>query len=142
MWFSSPSRDEPRRLHHLGGAGMMHNNPFHRSKCAQALLDGQLIDVGDIALTAGIQPPVAVTARLWADILAIPESYRDAQDVLGRLWDVIWQARWAMLRAADAPVIFELFLPQDDREMYQVKLIVSSDDDGSPCVTLMRADEG
>lgn len=119
----------------------MHNNPFYRTKRAQALLDGLLIDVSSTAQAAGVQYTVAVTARLWADILAIPEPYRDVQDVLGRLWDVVWQARWATLRGTDGPVVYQLVMPVDDQDSYQIKLVVDRDDNGAPCITLMRVDE-
>lgn len=120
---------------------MTRNHSFHRSSRAQALADGLLVDVTDTAYAAGLQWPVAVTARLWADILAIPEQYRDAQDVLGRLWDVVWQARWATLRGTDAPVFYQLVMPVGDEDSYQIKLIVGTDDNGAPCITLMRPDE-
>lgn len=108
---------------------------------AQALADGVLVDVTETAREAGFRWPVAVTATLWADIVAIPEPYRGVEDVLGRLWDVVWMARWAAQRATEAQIVYDLVLHVADQEMYKVKMVVGPDDDGSPCITLMRVGE-
>jgi len=58
---------------------------------AQAIEDGVLIDVSDIAKEAGIKYPVAVTQRVWADIVKPEEVLRRyCQEEDGRLWDIVW----------------------------------------------------
>ena len=42
------------------------------SSRAQAIEDGVLVDVSDIAKEAGFRYPVALTSALWADIENIP----------------------------------------------------------------------
>ena len=68
---------------------------------AQALEDGQLIDVSEVAREAGLKWPTVVTAAVWAMVEDIPAGLRGScQDRSGRLWDVVWMARCA---AHDAP---------------------------------------
>jgi hypothetical protein len=51
---------------------------------AQAIADGELVDVSTIAREAAIRFPVAITRTLWADIAAIPAE-RPLEDLQGRL---------------------------------------------------------
>ena len=70
----------------------------YRYSRAQALADGVLIDVADIAREAGFRVAVAITAQAWADCVAWSEadSLRQVtQDEAGRLWDVLWLAHLA-----------------------------------------------
>jgi len=81
---------------------------------AQAIEDGQLIDVSEVAREAGLKWPTVVTAAVWAMIEDLPRGLRGSvQDISGRLWDVVWMARCA---AHDAPagtdlVPYQLRLP-------------------------------
>jgi hypothetical protein len=51
---------------------------------AQAIADGELVDVSTIAREAGFRFPTAITRALWADIAAIPAE-RPLEDLQGRL---------------------------------------------------------
>lgn len=64
---------------------------------AQAIADGVLIDVSELAKQAGFGYPVAVTAGVWAECVAVPEGVA-GQDETGRLWDVLNMLRFAILR--------------------------------------------
>ena len=61
---------------------------------AQAIEDGVLVDVSKTAREVGLKWPVAITAGVWATINDIPPKLQGIQDVEGRLWDVVWMARW------------------------------------------------
>jgi hypothetical protein len=69
--------------------------PIHVYTRAQAIADGVLIDVSDLAAEAGFAVPVAMTAAAWAETVAWdatadkrkPEG--TGQDETGRLWDVL-----------------------------------------------------
>jgi len=64
---------------------------------AQAIEDGVLIDVSEIAREAGIKFPVATTCQLWADVIEPDETSKTiGQDVNGRLWDVLMVLRIAI----------------------------------------------
>ena len=71
----------------------------------QALADGALVDVSKIAREAGIIFPVAVTAAVWIECVAWNEA--DAaftgtiQDEAGRLWDVLWMRRHAIMTSGN-----------------------------------------
>ncbi len=71
---------------------------------AQAVADGVLVDVTATAREAGFTVPVAMTCATWADCVEWTEETdrRKAtdQDESGRLWDVVWMAHRAALRAA------------------------------------------
>lgn len=62
---------------------------------AQAIADGVLIDVTAEANDAGFKVPVALTAAVWADVVAwsAEDSARQIQqDERGRLNDLLWAA--------------------------------------------------
>ena len=64
---------------------------------AQALADGFLIDVSSkLAREAGFRYPVALTAGVWAECVAVPEGVT-GQDETGRLWDILNMLRFATL---------------------------------------------
>ncbi len=109
---------------------------------AQALEDGVLIDVSTMAKEAGFVYPVAVTAALWADINAIPES-KSEQDVNGRLWDVLFMGRDAIRRAkaGGSELLYRLIMHVGRNTYYTVKLVCGPGDDASPVITLMCPEE-
>src|SRR5262245_46930249 len=55
---------------------------------AQAIADGVLVDVTDTANGAGFKIPVALTSRVWAEYVAVPDGV-ECQDETGRLWDIL-----------------------------------------------------
>jgi len=55
---------------------------------AQAVDDGMLHDVSELAKEAGFKFPVAITERLALTLE--PSSEAAGQDFTGRLWDVLW----------------------------------------------------
>ena len=65
---------------------------IHTYTRAQAIEDGVLVDVTEMAEEAGFVWPVAVTAGVWALINSIPPRFQGIQDVEGRLWDTVWSA--------------------------------------------------
>src|SRR5512135_48851 len=64
---------------------------------AQAIADGVLKDVSELAKEAGFRYPVAVTAAVWAECVTVPEGVT-GQDETGRLWDVLNLLRFAIQR--------------------------------------------
>jgi hypothetical protein len=81
-------------------------NVIHTYSRAQALADGVLVAVDPAtAREAGFTIPVALTAAVWVDCVAwtreteAAKSCGTGQDEAGRLWDVLWMARWAARKA-------------------------------------------
>ncbi len=108
----------------------------------QALEDGVLINVSNMAKEAGFTYPVAVTAALMADIKAIPES-KSHQDCVGRLWDVLYMARQAVRRAksGETELVYRLIMHVGRNTYYTVKLVCGPGDDAEPVITLMCPNE-
>jgi hypothetical protein len=108
----------------------------------EALEDGVLIDVSEMAREAGFRLPVALTEALWADIEAISERFT-WQEVKGRLWDVLWMGIQAVRssKVGGDTLVYTLHLPVGDTTEYRVKLVCGPGDDAEPVITLMRPDE-
>ena len=67
---------------------------------AQAVSDGVLLYVTDLAKEAGFRFPVALTSAAWADCVAWRAGSRsNGQSEAGRLWDVLTTARLAIRNA-------------------------------------------
>lgn len=115
----------------------------------QALADGVLVDVtpwaseGTDGMIGGFMIPVALSAGVWADINAIPADLEGLQDVRGRAHDVLWMARCAAQRAGNASEVeFEvLMVLGDSPEVMTYLMVCGPDDDGEPCVTIMRHED-
>ena len=60
----------------------------------QAVEDGFLVDVNELAKEAGFRIPVHITCGVYA-LCEVPESLEGCQDFTGRLWDVLMTAMTA-----------------------------------------------
>ena len=126
---------------------------------AQAIEDGQLIDVSTTAREAGIVWPVALTSAAWADCVEWSDADEKrkgyaGQSESGRLWDVCWMLSRVVLRAARQglqaspahPMYVELLrTPREGRgfkpRLVHLKFIVGPDDAARPCITVMLPSE-
>lgn len=72
---------------------------IHIYSRADAIRDGILIDVTDLAREAGFTVAVALTQEAWTDCVAWSNATEDTNGDLtgqaetGRLWDVLWMTR-------------------------------------------------
>jgi hypothetical protein len=112
---------------------------------AQAIEDGELIDVTDAAKEAGFRYPVALTRAVWGQYVEVPAGV-EAQDERGRLWDVLVMLRFAIRRSNDGSEIrFRLHVRNDNRDgtppLIELKALCGPDDDGVPCITIMEPSE-
>ena len=113
---------------------------------SQAVADGVQVEVTKTAQEAGIKFPMFLTRAVFDKYVAVPPDVT-GQDEAGRLWDVVWMTRFAILRArpgADRlPVA--LYVRNDDRTARLVKLIATCGpldfDDPQPAITVMLPDE-
>jgi hypothetical protein len=113
---------------------------------AQALEDGSLADVSDLARDAGFGAPVALTAAVWADCVAWDNAHEIAtQDETGRLWDVLAMARLAARSAPDASrtTFSVLRIASGHLRPSRVRLALSigPGDHGEPVITIMQPEE-
>ncbi|WP_041373137.1 DUF6573 family protein [Methylobacterium radiotolerans] len=118
---------------------------------AQAIEDGDLVDVTETAREAGFRFPVALTAAVWADCVAWTDEdtrrKRVPQDEAGRLWDVVWMAMLAARRAGNTDrVAYEILrvpLAGGGRRARPVRLVmrIGPGDTPAPVITITTPDE-
>ncbi len=93
----------------------------------QAVADGVQVDVTKTAKEAGISFPVFLTRTVFDAYVAVPEGVT-GQDEAGRLWDVCWMLRFAILRSRSGQdrVPVALYVRNDNHRAKLVKLIAQS----------------
>jgi hypothetical protein len=113
----------------------------------QAIEDGVLIDVSELARETGIKYPVAVTSTVYYEYI-VPDDQliKDGQSVEGRLWDVLWMLRINAQKNASAIMLFSVLfvMPSgNNTQMAKVELkaVCGPGDMGEPVITIMRPDE-
>ena len=119
---------------------------------SQAVADGVQVEVTKTAQEAGISFPVFLTRTVFDAYVAVPAGV-ECQDEAGRLWDIVWMLRFAILRshgrtaagAACTRLPVALYVRNDNRRAKLVKLIASCGaldiDDPQPAITVMMPDE-
>jgi len=113
---------------------------------AQAVADGVQVDVTKTAKEAGISFPVFLTRTVFDAYVAVPDGV-ECQDEAGRLWDIVWMLRFAILRSRShgdrVPVA--LYVRNDNHRAKLVKLIAQCGpldmDKPEPAITVMMPDE-
>ena len=113
---------------------------------AQAVADGVLVEVTKTAQEAGIKFPMFLTRAVFDNYVAVPEGVT-GQDEAGRLWDLVWLTRFAIIRARPGvdrlPVA--LYVRNDNTRTKLVKLIATCGaldiDDPQPAITILMPDE-
>ncbi len=124
---------------------------IHKYTRAQAIEDGVLIDVSATAREAGFRFPVALTSGAWSEAVAWSESDTNTtgvpQDEGGRLWDVLFMARFAVHALRDSSVRRSPFtflrIPRGARRArrFTLDIIVGPGDEGEPVLTILLQDE-
>ena len=126
------------------------NSPFgeviYSYTRAQAVADGVQVEVTKTAQEAGIRFPVFLTRTVFDAYVAVPPDV-SGQDEAGRLWDIVWMTRFAILRAKPGVdrIPVALYVRNDNRAAKLVKLIAQCGpldiDDPAPAITVMMPDE-
>ena len=112
---------------------------------AQALADGVLVDVSELAHEAGFRYPVAMTAAVRQQYVVVPPGVT-GQDETGRCWDVLRMLFYAIRQQRDSsPVLeFPVFVRNsDDEEAREVmlKALCGPGDDLRPVITILLVEE-
>jgi type I site-specific restriction-modification system R (restriction) subunit len=116
----------------------------------QAIEDGVLVDVTDVAKNVGFKIPVALTEAVYSNCVQWTELDSDKQtyqDQSGRLKDVLMMAFLAARRRIDTDTVHfqTLRIERDGKskfpDLVQMKMVVSGGDDGEPVVTIMFPNE-
>lgn len=116
---------------------------------AEAIEDGVLVDVSDVANEAGFRIAVAVTIGVWDECIAWTDKdsrRQTIQDEAGRLWDVLWTAYLAARHAKSNRCPFQLYRVPRGGHSTRPQLItlcmhIGGGDNGEPVITIMLAHE-
>ncbi len=110
---------------------------------AQALEDGVLVNVSEMAAEAGFRFPTAISQTLYATLTPNETERNHGQSYDGRLWDVLFMAAMAGRKSSSSRVAYEIHLaecePGDRRLRRRVlKLLadVGPGDQGEPVITI------
>ena len=109
---------------------------------ADAIRDGELVDVTATAAEMGYRVPVALTRAVWVG--AVEPDDTPGQSIEGRLWDVLWMLHCAIARAPGTGSIirFELYaLIGGVPRLVTLKAIIGPGDTAEPVLTIMLPDE-
>ncbi len=106
------------------------------------------VEITKTAQEAGIRFPVFITRtwRLTGAYVTVPPDVT-GQDEAGRLWDVVWMLRFAILKAqpGQTRLPFALYVRNDNRAPRLVKLVAMCGpldmDAPEPAITVMMPDE-
>jgi hypothetical protein len=113
---------------------------------AQAVADGFQVEVTKTAQEAGIKFPVFLTRTVYDSFVTVPEGV-SGQDEAGRLWDIVWMLRFAVLRSRPGcdRIPVALYVRNDNQRPRLIKLIATCGpldiDDPAPAITVMMPDE-
>jgi hypothetical protein len=108
------------------------------------------VEVTKTAQEAGIRFPMFLTRTVYDSFVTVPPGVT-AQDEAGRLWDIVWMTRFAILRhpgGASVPASrlpLALYVRNDNHRAKLVKLLATCGpldiDDPHPAITVMMTDE-
>ena len=113
-----------------------------------AINDGSLIDVSDLAKTAGFRYRVAISRAAWTDCVEWSDADREKQihqSMDGRLRAVLFMGE-RMARHGSALVYFQVFrVPRGcysrQPKLAKLKMVCNIGDEGAPVITIMQCDE-
>ena len=126
---------------------------------ADALADGMLVDVSEMAQEAGFVIPVAVTRSVWDECVDWPEESEQGfgQSIDGRLWDVLFMAHWKIKssREQSEDLLYQLnVIPKDTKaetiteiddftgaKLTTLKINIGPGDNAEPVITIMQPNE-
>ena len=121
--------------------------PIYTYTRAQAIADGEQVEITKTAAEAGIKFPMFLTRSVYDSFVTVPQGVT-GQDETGRLWDLVWMTRMAIIRARPGcdrlPVALYVRNSDTNRPQF-VKLVATCGpldiDDPAPAITLMLPGE-
>ena len=119
---------------------------IHSYTRAEALADGEQIDVSTVAREAGIRFPTFLTRAVYDAFVIVPPSVA-GQDEAGRLWDIVWMTRIAIQQSKPGAdrIDVPLHVRNDNRRARLVRLVAVCGpldmDQPEPAITLMLPSE-
>jgi hypothetical protein len=123
-------------------AGDFWGEPISTYSRAQAIEDGELVDVSIAAQEAGITFPTALTRHVWNECVEVPPKLKGQQDESGRLWDVLYMAAHAVRAAtragkgSDRLPFTRRVRKAEGHRVERLLFVVGPGDDAAPVVTI------
>jgi hypothetical protein len=118
---------------------------IHTYSRRQAVEDGVLVDVSEIASEAGFCFPVALTQAVWNECVSVPAGRGiDWQSEEGRLWDILWMLRCQIARShgGGQELRFTVLVNNGDGpKPTELKAHCGPNDDLTPCITVLLPHE-
>ena len=112
---------------------------IHQYTRQQAIADGILVDVTEMAKEAGFRFPVAITRGVYGLISPSPEEESEGQSEDGRLWDILFVLRMAIKASSRTnEVRFKVIISGKEVEL---KALCHPGDRLEPVITIMLPDE-
>ncbi|MBW8371490.1 MAG: hypothetical protein K0M66_11055 [Thiobacillus sp.] len=118
--------------------------PIYTYTRAQALEDGVLVDVSELAREAGFRYPVAMTRAAWVDCVdwSDQDNEKVCQDAVARQWNVLFLAAHAARRSSGDRLTFLIHRIPKDRcsthpEQVSLQMLIGPGDRGEPVMTIM-----
>lgn len=110
---------------------------------ADALEDGQLVDVTKDARERGFKVPVALTRNVWETCVSLDERFESGQSESGRLHDVLFLAfvRARASKSGEDLVDFNLTVRNAKIEVKSLWLHVGPGDRGEAVITIMLPED-
>ncbi|MBP7526773.1 MAG: hypothetical protein KA801_02545 [Syntrophorhabdaceae bacterium] len=113
---------------------------------AQAIEEGVLEDVTEVAKEAGVKVPVALTKAVWEGCIVPDERSRlCGQSEAGRLWDVLSVftccARSAKPGTDTIFFTVRFIMKERQRRNVRFKAVLGGGDEGGPVITIMLPEE-
>lgn len=105
-----------------------------------AIRDGTIVDISELAKEMGYTVPVGVTRAVW-DII---EKKPAMQDITGRIWDLLWMLKIRIRGASYRDTLLFTVLMQSGRKKMQTfKAMIGATDPitGNPAITIMLPGE-
>ena len=116
----------------------------------QAIEDGSLVDVSEVAREAGFKYPVALTHAVYEAYISWSDSDSDKkgmhQDESGRLWDVVCMAMFKARRSPSSEFLYDVFcVPKEGKRVTPqrktLKAVCGPGDTLDPVITIMLPGE-
>ena len=111
----------------------------------QAIADGVLVDISEMAREVGIRFPVATTETVWQEYIVPDETLKNqGQSVSGRLWDLLWMFRCKAAKSPQNELSFAVYflLPnQLSPTLIKLRAHCGPGDQGEPVITIMQPHE-
>ena len=109
---------------------------------AQALEDGVLVDISELAKEIGFKCPVAVTSVIYE---LLNDTHQAGQSFEGRAWDLLMVLHFEIMRTKNTDTIY--FAPyfnagcHSEPKPYKLWSKCGPGDNGEPVITVMRIGE-